>query len=58
MFLPVITELFAPNTDSDSQLAKTAMSPAEHARNHLQRTAFSSEKGAGTFLPVIPGPFA
>jgi hypothetical protein len=38
MFLPVIPVFSAENTHSDLQLAKTAMSPAEHSRKHRQRT--------------------
>jgi hypothetical protein len=51
MFLPVIPVFSAENTHSDLQLAKTAMSPAEHSRKNRQRTG-PRKKGAGMILPV------
>ena len=54
-FLPEIFVFSAINTDSDLQLARTAMSPAmhsEHSRKCRQRTG-PRKKGAGSFLPVI-----
>jgi len=51
MFLPVIPVSLAQNLSSDLQLAKTAMSPAEHSWKHRQRTG-PRKKGAGMFLPV------
>jgi hypothetical protein len=51
MLLPVIIVFVAPNSSSDLQLAKTAMSPAEHSRKHRQRTN-PRKNGAGMLLPV------
>jgi hypothetical protein len=52
MFLPVILVSLAQKSDSDLQLAKKAISPAEHSRKHRQRTG-PRLKTAEKFLPVI-----